>query len=158
MISWVSELNKEKNNLVTNLLNATLSSIKTIISIELELEKPRLLKQNFYLNYGVLIGIVGDLRGKLVFSGDSSVFSTIGEMMYDMPLEGEMLQSFSGEMGNMIAGGISTNLARVQTDISITPPTILQGDTMLSGYEKGIELSVAFKEIGTIYIYLLIDN
>ena len=51
----------------------------------------------------MLIGITGDVKGLLVLEGNEIVFGGIGEAMFGMPLEGEMLGSFSGELGNMIA-------------------------------------------------------
>lgn len=77
--------------------------------------------------------------------------------MFGMPLEGEMLLSFSGELGNMIAGAISTNIADSGTDINITAPTIMQGDTTLSGYKQALEITVQFNNVGKMNTYLLID-
>ena len=148
---------KEKNIVVTTLLNAALSSIETVIPIENQIQKPKLLKDNFQIDFGVLIGIVGDLEGKLVFSGNTSTFASIGKGMYGMPLNGEMLQSFSAELGNMIAGSISTNLSKNNTDVIISTPTILQGETILFGYKQALELSVSFKDIGHIKACLLLD-
>src|SRR5690625_2803313 len=138
---------KERTSVITTLLNATLSSIKTVVPVDSQIKKPQLLKQDFYLNFGVLIGITGDMKGKLVFSGDTSTFASIGQGMYGMPLEGEMLQSFSGELGNMIAGGISTKLIENNTEIMITTPTIFQGDTKIYGYEQALQLPVIFEQV-----------
>jgi len=147
----------ERSSVVTQLLNGALSSIKEVVPIEFQMEKPRLLHQEFHLYFGVLIGITGDIKGKLVFTGDQKTFGSIGEKMFGMPLEGEMLLSFSGELGNMIAGGISTNIAENGTDINITSPTIMQGDTTLSGYVQALEVPVQFKKVGTLNTYLLLD-
>src|SRR5690625_2649841 len=111
---------QERKSGLTKLLNATLSSIKTVVPVESQIAKPQLLESEFHLNFGILIGITGDIKGKLIFAGDTATFAFIGEGMYGMPLEGEMLQSFSGELGNMIAGGISTDLFQNKTDIAIT--------------------------------------
>src|SRR5690625_1985393 len=89
----------ERSSVVTQLLNGALSSIKEVVPIEFQMEKPRLLHQEFHLYFGVLIGINGDIKGKLVFTGDQKTFGSIGEKMFGMPLEGEMLLSFSGELG-----------------------------------------------------------
>jgi len=146
-----------RNRKITNLLNAAISSIQEVVPSQCKINKPQLLTDELYLNFGVLVGITGDLGGKLVFTGETSTFASIGEGMYGMPLEGEMLLSFSGELGNMIAGGLSTNLAKNNTNISITTPTILQGDTKLSGYKQALELKVIFETIGKMNTYLLMD-
>lgn len=147
----------ERNSAVTKLLNGALTSIKTVIPIDYDFERPRVINQDFRLFFGVLIGITGDIKGKLVFSGDQTTFGSIGEKMFGMPLEGDMLLSFSGELGNMIAGGISTTIADSGTDINITAPTIMQGNTTLSGYKKALEITVEFANVGKMNTYLLID-
>lgn len=146
-----------RSSVVRKLLNGTFSSIKTVVPIDFQMEKPQVLKQNLHLSFGVLIGITGDIKGSLVFTGGSSTFGSIGEKMFGMPLEGEMLVSFSGELGNMIAGGLSTKIAESGTDINITSPTIMQGDTTLFGYKQALEVIVIFENIGKMNTYLLLD-
>jgi len=148
---------ESKNVQITKLLNATIASIKETVPIQCKMNKPYVLTDELRLNFGVLIGITGSMDGKLVFTGDMTTFASIGNGMYGMPLEGEMLLSFSGELGNMIAGGLSTSLAANNTDINITTPTILQGNTKLSGYKQALKLGVLFKDIGQLDTYLLID-
>ena len=147
----------EKNKAITDLLNGTYESLKSVIPINYQISKPQLLGKNLEFQFGVLIGVTGDVKGSLILTGDSVVFSSIGEAMFGMPLEGEMLSSFSGELGNMLAGRISTIILEngIQTDI--TAPTILQGNTTLSGYEKAIHMTANFDHIGAMDIYLLIN-
>lgn len=149
---------KDKTKLITSLLNATLFSIKSVVPIGSEVKEPKLLKQALQLNFGVLIGITGDMKGKLVFSGNTSTFASIGERMYGMSLEGEMLQSFSGELANMIAGALSSKLIETNTEINITTPTILQGDTKIFGYQQALKLPVIFEQVGILNTYLLLDS
>lgn len=148
---------KQHNLIVTNFLNAALSSIQATVPIKSHIEKPKKPTEKFAFGFGVLIGVLGDLKGKLVFTGTSENFSYIGEKMYGMPLEGEMLRSFSGELGNMIAGGISTKMSENNTNILISTPTILSGNVDLYGYKHAIELPVEFESIGFINIFLLLD-
>lgn len=147
----------ERNKSITCLLNSTYTSLKSTVPIDLEIAKPEILKGHLHLQYGVLIGITGDIQGKLVFAGNISIFSSIGEAMFGMPLDGEMLISFSGELGNMIAGGISTNLVGDGISLNITFPTIMQGDTNLSGYKQAIVVHVRFQNVGEMDTYLLLD-
>lgn len=148
----------ERNKVVTNLLNGTLTSLEGVVPIEFTRSAPRLLDQNCGLEFGVLIGIIGDVKGKLILSGDLATFSSIGNAMYGMPLEGEMLLSFSGELGNMIAGGLSANIASEGVDINITSPTIMQGGTTLSGFKQGISVAAAFEQTGKLNLSLLLDS
>src|SRR5699024_11904509 len=79
-------------------------------AIPISISKPNLIKDAINVRFGVLIGIVGDLKGKLVLAGDIHMFGLIGEKMFGMEVTGDMLSSFSGEFGNMLAGSISTNI------------------------------------------------
>lgn len=148
---------KQKSNTITTLLNGTLTSLKNVVPINFEIMKPKLLEKNFRLSFGVFIGITGDIQGKLVLSSDPATFGSIGEVMFGMPLEGEMLKSFSGELGNMIAGGLSTNISQNQININITAPTIMAGDTTLSGYKEAVEVTTKFESGGEMKIFMLMD-
>ena len=145
---------EEGSNSITYLLNGTITAFKNIVPINHEFLKPKLLGQSLYLQYGVLIGPV---RGKLILAGDSPAFGAIGASMFGMPLEGEMLASFSGELGNMIAGSLSTVIVENGINTDITSPTILSGEATLSGYEKAIQLTAILDDVGEMEIYLLLD-
>lgn len=147
----------KKSKLITQLLNGTLSSLKTVVPIAHKPMRPHLLEKSFSLKFGVLIGLTGDITGKLILAGKPSVFGLIGSEMFDTPLEGEMLLSFSGEMGNMIAGGLSTKIAKNGININITYPTIMQGNTNLSGYKQALGVPILLDTSDELYIYLLLD-
>lgn len=119
--------------------------------------KPQVLQESVNLEYGVLIGFTGDISGKVIFSAQQSVFGSIGQNMYGMALEGEMLASFSGELGNMIAGGISTKVMDNGFTTDITSPTIMEGNTTISGYNQALQVPVMLEDIGNFDIYLLLD-
>ena len=109
------------------------------------------------MQFGVIIGFTGDVKGQLILAGNMETFGTIGETMYGMPLAGEMLTSFSGELGNMLAGGLATKVAEAGIRTDITSPTIIQGDMNVSGYNKAIYMDAVFDAVGTLDIYLLLD-
>lgn len=148
---------QERNKSVLTLLNGTTSAIQAVVPIKHEMSKPRLLEQSLRIQFGVLIGITGDVKGKLVLSGNTTTFGSIGESMFGMPIDGEMLASFSGELGNMLAGSLSTNIVQEGINTDITSPTIIQGDTTLSGYEKALHVIVTFDGVGELDIFLLLD-
>ncbi|QHS23449.1 chemotaxis protein CheX [Virgibacillus sp. MSP4-1] len=148
---------EKRADTVSHLLKGTFDSIENVVPINHDIAKPVLFQQALQLDFGVLIGITGDIKGKIVFSGNRDVFSAIGETMYGMALEGEMLASFSGELGNMIAGGISKAGEEKGINMDITFPTILEGETSLTGYEKAIQVPVFFENAGGMTVYLLID-
>ncbi|RDW15637.1 chemotaxis protein CheX [Oceanobacillus chungangensis] len=147
----------ERNRYITNLLNEMHHSLQSIIPLDHELSKPSLQEHTLKLTFGVLIGITGDIRGKLIFSGNQSVFGSIAESMYGMAIEGEMLTSFSGELGNMIAGNLATNIVKYELRTDITAPTTIEGNTTLSGYDKAILLTASFGGADNLEIYLILD-
>jgi chemotaxis protein CheX len=148
---------KERNRSVTTLLNGMNKSLESIVPMDCQLSKPGLLGKTLNLHFGVLIGFTGGLKGKLILAGDSSVFASIGETMFGMVGEGEMLASFSGEFGNMLAGNLSTAIVDNGMMIDITAPTIMQGNIRLSGYDKAIHLNASLINTGDLDIYLLLD-
>lgn len=147
----------DKSQSVTHLLNGTMISIKNVIPISHNPSKPTIIKNPLNIQYGVLIGITGDIKGNLVLSGEMSVFEKIGSTMFGMPIDSEMLVSFSGELGNMIAGGVSTNIIEHGLKTDISAPTILEGNTTLSGYGLALSLPIKFESIGELQIFILLD-
>lgn len=148
---------EERNKTVKELLNGTYTTLKSIVPLQHDFMKPQIVGSSLHIKFGVLIGITGDVKGQLILAGEQSVFGAIGESMFGMPVEGEMLASFSGELGNMLAGGLSTKVIENGIKTDITSPTIMQGSTTLSGYERAIHISAVFAAIGVLNIYLLLD-
>ena len=98
---------------VTTILSGIIESVKEVIPFDISSDTPAIFTQPFTLqSFGVLIGMTGDVRGRLIIDGDEQVFSSIGEGMFGMVIEGEMLESFAGELGNMIAGTLSTSISQ----------------------------------------------
>ncbi|MHA6250901.1 chemotaxis protein CheX [Oceanobacillus sp. CAU 1775] len=146
-----------RNRTITDLLNGTKIALDGIVPTPYQMSKPKLLGKSLNIQFGVLIGVTGDVKGRLILAGDSVVFASIGELMFGMPVAGDMLASFSGELGNMLAGGISTSIAQNKLKTDITAPTIMEGNTTLSGYENAIQLTATFENIGALNIYLLLN-
>lgn len=70
----------------------------------------------------VSIEILGDIEGILLIKEEGNVFKHLAEGMFGMILEGDMLQSFIGEFGNMVAGQLATNISQKGFRMDITPP------------------------------------
>lgn len=148
----------QRNKSITYLLNGTNSALRQVIPIDYELSKPNLQKDPIQVGFGVFIGIVGDIKGKLVLVANKTAFGTIGQVMFGMPIEGEMLSSFSGELGNMLAGNVSTFISNDGLDIDITSPSIIEGDAKVSGYVLAIQQRAVFVNGVYMDIYLLLDE
>ena len=75
-----------------------------------------------------------------------------------MNLEGEMLESFTGEFGNMFAGNLSIKASEQNLKIDITPPTVIVGNTKLYGFEKAFKLPTMVEDIGFLNVLFTVDE
>ncbi len=142
------------------ILNGTIQSLKSVIPLTMDIKSPSLMVQPFeQKEMGVLIGIIGDIRGRIIIDSTADCFSAIGATMFGMPLEGEMLESFTGELGNMVAGNLCTSVAAANgVEIDITPPTVIVGTTKLFGFQHAFKLPVELTGVGELTIILTIDE
>ncbi|MCT2535957.1 chemotaxis protein CheX [Aquibacillus koreensis] len=146
------------NHIIKEVYNGTIKSINNVIPIENTIGGPQLIEKPLKVEFGVMIGFTGDLKGELVVKSTSNVFASIGEKMFGMPLSDEMLDSFSGELGNMIAGSLSTQIAESGIHTDITHPTVLNGSTSLSGFKRALLVNVNYPSIGDMQINLLLNQ
>lgn len=143
----------------TDILNEAIASVKGILPFEISIDTPTLFTAPFTQDFiGVLIGMTGDVRGRIIIEGDPDVFGNIGEAMFGMKLEGEMLESFAGELGNMIAGNLSIHISQLGLEMDITPPTVLVGQTKVSGFEKALRLPINLENAGDLVIILMLET
>ncbi|MFZ3589570.1 chemotaxis protein CheX [Bacillus sp. DJP31] len=144
---------------VTKVLNGTIQSVKSVLPMPVTINPPSLFKEKVIrLTMSVLIGMTGDIKGRLVIDGTPQTFSYIGEMMYGMQLEGEMLESFTGELGNMIAGNLATNASQNELIMDITPPTVLVGEAKLTGFTQAIKVPITLSTNGELVVILMIEG
>lgn len=144
---------------IQTILNGTIHSLKMILPIGIEVMPPSLATEPYRQEeMGVLIGIVGDFKGRIIIDSSSTTFGTIGSAMFGMPLEGEMLESFTGELGNMIAGNLCTHAVAANLTLDITPPTVMVGNTDLFGFKQAFRLAGMLEGGGNITILLMIDS
>ncbi|RFU65489.1 chemotaxis protein CheX [Peribacillus glennii] len=143
---------------VANVLDGTIQSVKAVIPLSMEALTPTLVKQPYnHSSLGVLIGMTGDIRGRFIIEGLKETIGRIGEAMFGIPVEGEMLESFAAEPGNMIAGNLAAILATNNLEMDITPPTVLIGQTKIYGFDKALNLPIQIASIGSLNILLMID-
>ncbi len=144
---------------IQTILNGTIHALNTILPMNISIASPSLTTEPYTQEeMGVLIGLIGDLKGRVIIDGSSSIFGSIGSSMFGMPLEGEMLESFTGEFGNMIAGNLCTHAGQNNLELDITPPTVMVGNTKLYGFQHAFRLPAAIEGIGEIVILFTIDE
>lgn len=140
-------------------INGTMQALNAVIPLPLNIKPPTFNLQPFELeNTSVEIKIIGDIKGSILFNSSPEFFSSIGASMYGMPLEGEMLQSFTCELGNMVAGNLCGTLAENNVKIDITPPNFHVGVERLFKLQHAIHIPVSIPEIGHLNIILTIDE
>ncbi|KGP71104.1 chemotaxis protein CheX [Pontibacillus yanchengensis] len=147
------------NQSVKEILNGTIESVKAVIPFEIEIEKPSFQdKPLLHTDLGVLIGVKGDIQGRLVIEGSKESVGLIGERMFGMPLEGEMLESFTGELANMIVGQLATIVSQRDVDIDITPPTLMDSINLFSQNEKALCVPVSLENQQSLQMTLLLED
>lgn len=143
---------------IKSILNSTILSLKAVLPREVHVSSPILTSDPYEQSeIGVLIGMVGDMKGRIIIDSTPNTFSAIGEAMYGMQLDGTMLESFTGEFGNMIAGNLCTYVAEENLVLDITPPTVMVGNTKLLGFKHAFKLPVNADGIGDLTILLAVD-
>lgn len=141
------------------ILNGTIQSLKTILPVAIKVAPPAVTSEPFQQEeMGVLIGLVGDLKGRVIIDGLPDTFSAIAAKMFGMEIGGEMLESFVGEFGNMITGNLCTFVGQQDLSLDITPPTVMVGKTKLYGFQKAFQLPANIEGAGDITILLTIDD
>ncbi|MBU5594022.1 chemotaxis protein CheX [Amphibacillus sp. MSJ-3] len=146
------------NELIKEVYNGTIFAVKNIIPLKPNIGVPQLINPPLTVNFGVMIGFTGGLKGELVLRSNTDFISEIGETMFGMSLSDDMLESFAGELGNMIAGSLSTYLAEKNIKTDITHPTVLKGDVQLSGFKRALLVEIEYSEDKNLVIHLLLNQ
>jgi chemotaxis protein CheX len=143
---------------VTDLLNNFITALKGVIPLEVAVYDPVSLREPYNKhNIGVLIGMTGDTRGRFVIDGDQESFQSLAASMFGMPLAGEMLESFAGELGNMIVGNLATSISQSGNNVDITTPTVIAGESKLFGFHEAIQLPMTIENVGDFLILFMIE-
>ncbi|AXH98909.1 chemotaxis protein CheX [Sporosarcina sp. PTS2304] len=144
---------------VQKVLNATISSLTTVIPIKFEVLSPSMIKQPYeQREISVLIGLIGNMKGRLIVEPTHTTIGKIGQAMFGMNIEGEMAESFTGELGNMIAGNLCTILEKESLTLDISPPTVLTGNTKFFGFQQAFKIPVKFEDGELLNLLLTIDE
>lgn len=105
---------------------------------------------------GVAIRFANPIGIKMIIDGERRMFSKMSELIFGMPMEGEMLDSCAQEIANIIAGGTTTLLSSRGIVADITPPSLLNASASVEGYAGGLALII--EEVGNMRILLLSSN
>ncbi|MFB1080869.1 chemotaxis protein CheX [Jeotgalibacillus sp. JSM ZJ347] len=147
------------SKVVSNLLNGMVHSIRSVVPVSIEHSNPSVLTVPYKQDQiAVLIGMTGEIKGNILIDGGKQHFSSLGHTMYGMHLEGDMLVSFIGEIGNMIAGNLTTYISSEGVEMDITPPSVMSGEATLHNFKQAIHLPFNAAGIGQFSILVSIQQ
>ena len=108
-----------------------------------------------------IIGIVGDMKGSVIYAMDIEAAKSIsGTMMGGMELEefDEIAQSAVSELGNMLAANACTELSYNNIKVDVSTPTLMLGNFSVSASAEHItRLNLSAAGL-TFEIYLSLDR
>lgn len=127
-------------------IQATQSMLKDVCQLESTLGKVYL-KESPYCSdsIAIIIGIVGDIRGQIIFSMSIDAARFIAsKMMMGMPVPelDEMAKSAISELTNMTLGSTATLFFNRGVTVDITPPSLLMGQNMQISTTKMKTISI----------------
>lgn len=144
---------------VQMILNGTITSLTSVIPVKLDVLAPSLTVQPYeQKELSVLIGLIGGIKGRLIIDTSIEAIGTIGQAMFGMTIEGEMIESFTGELGNMVAGNLCTILEKDGLTVDISPPTVMVGTTKFFGFKQAFKLPVVLEGGTKLTVLLTIDE
>ncbi len=115
------------------------------------------------INTGVniIVGMVGAIKGNVVYSLNFESAKKIASMMMGMPINelDDMANSALSELANMLTAGAATFFSNLGIQMEISTPTLLYGENItikmssnqvlcieLKADESAIEINVAFEK------------
>lgn len=144
---------------IQKVLNGAITSLTNIVPVKFDVLAPVLTSEPYeQKELSVLIHIVGAIKGRLILDTNIDVIELIGLSMFGMNIEGEMVESFTGELGNMVAGNLCTVLESDDFVLDISTPTVMTGKTKFYGFKKAFKLPVRFDSGSMMNILLTIDE
>ncbi|MCR4436456.1 MAG: chemotaxis protein CheX [Clostridiales bacterium] len=115
-------------------IEASQTVLKSIANIDSSIGKVYLRTSSYSSDtLAIVIGLIGDIRGQIIFSMNRAVACKIASaMMMGMPVYelDEVSKSAVAEAANMILGNAATLLYRKGVKTDITPPSLFMGDDM----------------------------
>lgn len=141
---------------ITDLIESTIDSVKSVVPLPVTVAAACLWNEQVLQHeMCVTVGMTGDLDGTMLIDGPQAAFAKLGEGMFGMTLEGDMLLSFVGEVANMLAGNMCTAISQRGRNVDITPPAVTLGEVPTDGYSHGVAVPLTIEGAGDLYIVLL---
>lgn len=140
-----------------SIVNGAIYAVKEILPEQAMIHSPSAFTHTqVQLNYSVLVNLIGDLQAKIIINGDQSFFSNLCNSLYGFQLADDMLDSFVGEFGNMVAGKLCSYNSTQQINLDITPPIVTNEPSYLQIDSRAFSLPITLTSIGDFNIFLSI--
>lgn len=109
------------------------------------------------IHTGMLIAFTGHMRGWVLIEAKRDFFGVLGESMFGMAIQENMLDSFIGEMGNIIVGNLATAIYNEGISIDISTPTVVKEDTPFYGFRQSHHLKLHQFEYGEVRVFFKLE-
>jgi chemotaxis protein CheX len=137
--------------------------LQELVGFEPKVEQPKLLDNTVPgSDLVVIIGLIGEIKGQVMFVLDSNTSINIAKKMtFDESLNelNELAESAMSEMANMISGSTSMFMYADKIVIDITPPSLCRGEGMkISSKNKFVSIPLGLGDLGKIYINISFEE
>jgi len=110
----------------------------------------------------VVLGIVGDMQGQIIFGiGSETALGIVGKMLGGVVVTelDELGMSAIAELGNMITGNATGRFEKMSLNMDISPPTVLTGQGVRITWPMHRALVVPLNtEVGTVTISVNLEE
>ena len=143
------------NTSITDIMNGAIKSVEDIIPTTIHVEEPKIAEhEETIICLGVQVMLIGDIQAKLIIQGDTNIFQKVAGLMFGMELEGDMLISFTGELGNMIGGKVSMQISNLGIHTDITTPNVLTEEHQVIIKEDTVVTNIHLQEYGKFQLFV----
>lgn len=142
-----------------SLLDGLTNAFNEILPNQVIINPPTLFQQpHACIHYCVLVGMVGDLKARIIIDADELIYSKLCQSLYGFQLDGELLESFVGEFGNMVAGKTCVFSTNDTLNLDITTPTVMIGETQIAIVKHTFALPISISNIGDLKLLLTVEG
>lgn len=134
-------------DLNANIITTTLDVFSSMLGMEAAPQEAMSAGMTHTNSISGIIGLGGSIKGMLAVHAPEKAALAITSGFLGMPVEeiNEDVQDAIGELANMLAGGVKLTLAENSSEIKLSIPSVIYGDTYtVSAPAHGISFVIPF--------------
>ncbi len=144
-------------------IEAATEILRATTGMEVTRGKPRVDDGDFNApNVCVVLGIIGDLKGQVIYGVSmSTALGIAGKMMGGVEIKemDELSRSAVAELGNMMAGNATSRFEKLSIAMNISPPTVMIGQGVTVGWPLHRALVVPIlMEVGEMIVWVCLEE